>query len=221
MRKHLYIIIGLLMSVSLYAQHDLGSLNIRIGANSTVGATFTNGTILGISAAEDTGGVVAVQLPVSLDFGLTKFLSIHAGFQTGSWLNEDPNDNTIVIKKKKVSSALIGFKLYAINKENFNLYLAYDLGIGSFETEKENSGFFLVNEKQKWSGTSNNINLGMNWYYGGGFGSYFQLGYAGYNFDIKEYSLNNQANQVPNQVVADMVVKGVQLELGLCYKFGK
>ena len=209
-----FIIVG-----NLISQHDQGVINVRIGGNAALGATFVNGTVFGQKAEEDTGAVLATQIPFSIEYGITNFLSVNAGFRTGSWLNEDPNDNDVVIIKKRITSGQIGFKLYAVNKENFNLYASYDFGFGGFQTEKENKGFFLVNEKQKWSGTNNNINLGMNWYYGGNFGSYFQMGYAGYNFNLKEYSLNNEDQMRPYEIEANMKVKGFQMELGFCYRF--
>ena len=202
---------------SIFSQHDQGVFNVRVGGNATAGLTLTNGTVLGIKAEEDSGGVLATQIPVSIEYGVTKFLSVNAGFKIGSWLNDDDED--IVILKKRIKTMIVGFKLYAVNKENFNLYLGYDFGYGGFETEKENKGLIVFNEKQKWSGTNNNINLGMNWYYGGNFGSYFQLGYAGYKFNLKEYSWNNEDQIEPFDIDANMTVKGFQMELGLCYRF--
>ncbi len=200
---------------------DKGIVNLRIGGNATLGATLTNVSSNGIQAEEDTSAVLATQVPVLVEFGVFKFLSFNLGFQTGSWLNEDPDDNSVVIIEKRVSQFNLGVKLYPVNKDNFNLYLGFQYGFGGFRTEKENTGFFILNEKQKWSGTHSNISLGMNWYYGGRFGSYFQLGYSGYNFDIKEYTLNNQNLMgSPSNIAADMSVKGVHVELGLCYKFG-
>ncbi len=201
-------------------KHQPGTFNVRLGGNAALGITYVNGTVLNQKAEEDTGGVLSMQIPFSVEYGLTNYLSVNAGFKTGSWLNEDPNDNSVEVIKKRITEVVLGFKLYAVNKDNFNLYLGYDFGYGGFQTEKENTGLFLVKENQKWTGVNNNINLGMNWYYGGGFGSYFQLGYTGYKFNLKEYSLNNEDQMAPFEIEADMKVSGAQIELGFCYKFG-
>lgn len=106
-------------------------------------------------------------------------------------------------------------------KDNFQLYFGLDIGSANFQTELESTGFFLINSKQRWSGTNTAMNIGMNWYYGGKFGSYFQLGYTGYNFNVKSYTINNEDQLSKYNLSANMLVKGVQAELGLCYKFGQ
>lgn len=224
--KHLssliIVIIAIHISQNIAAQSiDKGIVNVRIGGNATLGATFTNVSSNGINADEDTSAVLATQIPVLAEFGILKFLSLNIGFQAGSWLNEDPEDNSVVVLEKRISQFNLGAKLYPVNKDNFNLYVGFQLGLGGFRTEKENTGFIIFNEKQKWTGTNSNISIGMNWYYGGKFGSYFQFGYSGYNFELKEFtSNNNNLLGSPLNIKADMAVKGVHVELGLCYKFG-
>jgi hypothetical protein len=199
---------------------DKNTFNVRIGGNATAGLTLTTVSSNGVKSDVDSSGVLATQIPVLFEYGVFKFLSLNAGFQAGSWLNEDPNDNNIVIKEKRVRQFNLGAKLYPVNKDNFNLYFGFQLGIGSFNTEKENKGLIVVNEKQRWAGTNSNLSLGMNWYYGGKFGSYFQMGYSGYQFNLKEFTLGNADMIDTFNLDADMRIKGIHVELGLCYKFG-
>lgn len=220
MIKSKYLLIVLLSVITAVSFGQL--TNIRIGGNASAGVTFVNGTISGFQQEEDTSGVIATMIPVNVDYAPWKFLSFNAGFKTGSWLNEDPNDPNIVIKKKRTSTFMLGFKLYPVMKENFHLYFGYDLGFGSFQTIVEKSGFIFTSEYQKWGGSNNNINFGMNWYFKSAFGMFFQLGYTGYNFNLKEYTINNQDQVNDNlNIQANMAVKGAQIELGFAYKFGE
>lgn len=196
-------------------------LNVRLGGNVTGGITFTTVTVNGFQSDEDTSGVLATMVPVNVDFAPWKFLSFNAGFKTGSWLNEDPNDDDVVIKKKRTSTFLLGLKAYPLMKENFHLYLGYDIGLGGFKTVKETTGIIYISEYQRWSGINQNINLGMNWYFGGALGMFFQVGYSGFNFDLKELTWNNEDQMGPANLEANMKVKGVQFELGFAYKFGQ
>lgn len=218
--KKLFTSLALILLVSI----GFGQLtNIRIGGNATAGLTLTTATINGIDSEQDSSGVVATMIPVTVDFAPWKFISFGAGFKMGSWLNEDPEDNNIVIKQKRTSTFLLGLKLYPVLKENFHLYFGYDIGFGGFKTEKETTGFLIFTDFQKWGGTNQNINFGMNWYFNSAFGMYFQMGYTGFNFKLKEYTINN-VNQLNNDAYdfsADMKVKGAQVELGFAYKLGQ
>ncbi|MCB9189886.1 MAG: hypothetical protein H6599_11475 [Flavobacteriales bacterium] len=194
--------------------------NIRLGGNASLGGTLTTLTVANTQSDEDTSAVLASFMPINVDITPWKFLSFNAGFKIGSWLNEDPNDDNIIIKQKTTSAIMFGFKLYPLMKDNFNLYFGYDLGIGGFKTVKETSGVFFVSEVQKWKGINQNINFGMNWYFGGAFGMFFQTGYTGYNLNLKEFTWNNEDQMEAFDLSANMIVKGAQLELGFTYKIG-
>lgn len=213
----------LLVVISIISSLSYGQMtNVRIGGNASAGVTFVNASYNGFAADEDTSGVIATMIPVNVDFAPWKFLSFNAGFKTGSWLNEDPNNTDIVIKKKTTSTFLLGFKLYPVMKENFHLYFGYDLGFGGFQTIKQSTGVIFWEDYQKWGGTNNNVNFGMNWYFKSAFGMFFQLGYTGYNFKLKEYTINNKDQVNDNlKINANMAVKGAQVELGFAYKFGE
>jgi hypothetical protein len=211
----------LLLLASLPLINFSQETNIRIGGNATLGGTLTTVTVSGIQSDEDTSAVLATMIPINVDFSPFKFLSINAGYKIGSWLNEDPEDNNIVIKEKRTSAFMLGLKLYPVRKDNFNLYFGYDIGFGGFKTLKETTGLIFLSEYQKWGGTNHNINLGMNWYFGGAFGMFFQTGYSGYNLNLKEYTLNNNNQMETFDLTANMLVKGAQIELGFAYRIGE
>lgn len=225
MRKLLPLIIttmGLWASV-IAQSNNTKSVNVRVGGNLNLAATLTTSRIGNFISDEDTSAVLAATIPVSVDFGLHKLVSASLGFRTGSWINEDPNDTNIEVRKQKTNTFNIGLKFYPISKKNFNLYLGYDYALSGFKKERR-----LVNtnttETQEWQGTGSFINLGTNFYFDKGFGMYFQMGYTGYNLDLKELTSTNgpiTINYIENlNYSANSIVKGVQLELGFCYKFG-
>lgn len=210
------IILGLFFAIG-YGQQ----LNLRVGGNATIGRTLTQSYVGGTFVDEDTSAVLSTMIPITLDFKPLKFLALSVGYKTGSWLNEDPNDDNVDIVSKKIKAFTIGAKLFPISKKNYQMYFGFDMGFGGFRTEKRIHGFVTYIEEQKWAGNNMNLNFGMNWFYGKRFGSYFQMGYSVYNFSIKEYNLNGENQLDLFDITADMNVKGAQFELGLCYKLGK
>lgn len=210
----------LIATCVLTSQSQSHKFNIRAGANASLGGTLTTLYSSGSQVDQDTSAVLATMFPINFDYNLHKNLSLGVSIKTGTWLNEDPNDNNYVIKQKSIKNFAFGLKAFPVRKENFELYLGYDFAFSGFRSERESTGLILINEKQKWGGVSNNINLGTNFYFGGAFGMYFQLGYTGYNFNLKELSYNNEDQIAKYDISADMLVKGIQVELGFCYKLG-
>lgn len=209
--------------LTIAQSNNTGSFNVRVGGNANLGLTLTTTQIGNLVSDVDSGGVAAITLPLSFDFGIHKLFSISAGFRVGKWINEDPNDTDIEVREAKTRTANIGFKFFPVSKKNFNLYLGYDFGLSGFSKEKYTKST-VTTENQKWGGTSHYLNIGTNFYFGKGFGMYYQMGYTGYNLDLQEYSASNPLISLDYikdfNFTANSIVKGAQIELGFCYKFG-
>ncbi len=216
------VVLGNFMAVNAQS-NNTGSINVRVGGNVNLAATLTTTKYGNISSDEDTSAVLASTIPISVDFGIHKLVSVSLGFRSGKWLNEDPNDTNIQVKEAKTKTFNIGFKFYPISKKNFNLYLGYDFALSGFRKEKTTINTNTT-DIQQWNGTGNFFNLGTNFYFGKGFGMYYQMGYTGYDLNLKEFTSTTgplSINYIDNfNFSANSLVKGFQVELGFCYKFG-
>lgn len=217
MKRIVLAIVVIIGGLTSNAQSGFGTINIRAGGNASVAATFLE-VDYGIAKDYDSSAIAAAFIPVSVDLFLTKFLSVGASYKSGTWLDEDTQDDNLEVTKKKVADYNLGVKLFPVNKDNFNFYVGADYGLSTLEKDVETK-VIVVKQHQKWSGTGLGLHLGFNAYFGSNFGIYMQTGYTQRNYSLKEYSVNN-VDALLASTTYDLLTKGGFLELGFAFKIG-
>ena len=221
MKKILLSLMGVLVLATInYSQsNQFGTLNLSAGAgfgayatNSEITATYFNGSFT--YTDKDTSGAVTTYFYLSGDFGVVKFLSVGAYFQTGKYLQE-PEDG--VVKDNGFYKLGIMPKLYLINNDKFNLYTGLGLGIQGLTTSEDDG---TTKSEGKYAGTNLHIRLGMNLYFTESIGMFMHAGYDGNNMDLKELSFTNgSTTNTPSNLSGNLIAKGLEMAVGLNFKF--
>ena len=220
MKKTILVLISAFMlSTFNYAQsNEFGTLNLSAGAGFGAYATSSEitATYFGTFTVtdKDTSGAVTTYFYLTGDFGIVKFLSVGAYFQTGKYLQE-PEDG--ITKDNSFYKLGIMPKLYLINKDKFNLYAGLGLGIQGLATSEDNG---TTKSQAKYTGTNLHARLGMNIYFTNSIGMFMHAGYDGNNMDLKELSFKSGGTtNTASNLTGNLTAKGLEMALGLNFKF--
>lgn len=221
--KKLLLLTFLLGFLSWNAQaqsHQAGTFNIHAGGSIGAYATFLEHRFQGNKVDTDSSGAATILVPIEAHYGLLHVMSIGVYAKPGKYIDEDPNDPDIVLKKNSIFTGGVSLKLYPVNREKFNLYLGLGLGRTSLKQEKEQyiANVLFTQSNTNWSGSSIYGELGFNAYFGETVGMFFNLRYDRQKLKLNEYTLNNSSlNLTDNEF--DLTAKGVNADIGIAFKF--
>lgn len=220
MRNLLFLSMLTFCSASFGQSHEFGTLNFSLGYDAGAhgvlyNSKFDNGTV-SFEQDEDTSAAVTSMFRFDGHFNVLKFLSVGLHYRGGKYI-EDP-DNTAA-KGNNVSMLGLGVRLYPVNKDKFVWYVGGTFGLSRLTMNREIVFVTTIPYQYKFKSPHIGFESGFNWYFAGGFGMNFGLGYSTQKFKMTDYSVDGDAQDLTNYENI-LSSKGVQVNIGLTYHFG-
>lgn len=190
--------------------HKKGTISSSLGFDGAVHGTLAEVKYNGTLIDQDTSAAGTTLFRFDAQYNILKWLSAGIFFRTGKYI-EDP-DNAEA-NGNKVTDFSLGIRAYALNKDKFTLYFGAYFGTSNLQISRIYSG---IPADYKWNGNNFSADLGFNWYFAKNIGLNFALGYSGHNFLLKEYYINNNAQDLTNWEHT-FITKGVHVNLGVAF----
>ena len=219
MRKLLFLA-AVLASTAASAQfNDAGRFHASLGGAAGFHATTyyqkRSYTFFGQTINVDTttrDGAVSLTLPIELDFGLVKFMSLGLYIEPGSYLDSSATEsNSIVL-------AGIQPKFYLLNKDRFALLTALQLGAAALHIVRDEDG--KVNDSDaRYLGLHWGLGLGLAVGFGRHFGMRFMTRYVGTSMPLRAAEVNGSSVDL-DDFEAKLSTGGVLIQLSLCARVG-
>jgi hypothetical protein len=202
-----------------------GDFIINLGANLGGYATswhreydyqYWDGTSIQTAHAEEDAddGAVSVILPLQLEYGLTNWLGVGAGFSFNKYLGKD---STLDITPKVNSYDIDGVvNLHFIKSRHFDMPLCINVGYSIFSYKTLDS----LSSMAKDNGINFTLGLNPRIYFGDHLGMHFDLKYASYIYPSVTFSNENDPDlNSENNESFSLKGKGLNFGLGFQYKF--
>jgi hypothetical protein len=210
MKRGLIIICYMLPILVTSQSHTKGTLSFNAnfdgGVHGTVAEVYFQNTLVD----QDTSAAATTLFRVDAQYNFLKWLSGGIFLRTGKYL-EDP-DNAEEAGNKVLDFSL-GLRAYMVNKDKFSLYFGIYYGTSALEI---NRIYTSTPVQYKWKGNNLSSDIGFNWYFVRNIGLNFSLGYSGHNFDLKEYYINNAAQNLTDWKHT-FDTKGGHINLGIAF----
>lgn len=211
----------LLNSISFSQSHTFGTFNFSAGYDAgfhgvLYNSTYNNGTFE-IKQDEDTSAAVTSMFRFDGHINLLKFLSVGLNYRRGKYIEDEENT---AAQGNKVSMIALAARLYPVNKDNFVWYLGGSFGLSNLTLNREFDIFTsTIPYQYKFRSPQVGFETGLNWYFAGGFGLNFGLGYTSQNLVMKEFSIDGE-NQDLSNYENILSSKGVHANIGLTFHLG-
>ena len=190
------------------------SLGGAFGAHATNYKTEQHFNFFGNHITVDsttTGGAVSLTVPIELDFGVARFMSLGLYVEPGSYLDSSATEsNSIVL-------AGIQPKFYLLNKDRFALLAALQLGAAGLHIEREEDNGF--NSDARYAGLQWGVGTGVAVGFGDHFGMRFMVRYLATNMALRGYEVNGDGVDLDNYE-ARLKTGGVLFQISLAARFG-
>lgn len=217
MKKLLCSIFVILTSSTLFGQaQDKGEFSFNIDYDMGIHGTMYTSEYQGNADNDpDTSAAGTQMIRINAQYNILKWLSAGLDLRTGSYL-EDPENATA--NGNKVNMWGVSLRLYPVNRDKFVWYLGTTLGGSRLEINRIYTFLIAIPAQYKFRSPHLGIETGFNWYFAKNFGLNFGFGYSSQNFEMTEYYLNGD-----KQDLADwnnhLVTKGVHTNIGLAFHF--
>lgn len=197
--------------------NDAGRLHVGVGGAFGAHATSHNlkyhFTFLGTNFTYDsttTDGAVTATLPVEVDYGIARFMSVGLYLQPGSYLDSSATESNSVIL------AGIQPKFYVLNKDRFAILAALQLGFSRLHFVRDAELGEI--EDSRYSGFQWGLGTGMSVGFGDHFGMNVMLRYVSTNMPLREYTINGPT--LAEDIEARLRTGGVLFQVGFAARFG-
>jgi hypothetical protein len=217
--KNLFALFTLFAFISFnnqtFAQsNEAGTLSINGGVGWGLYGTTSEETFDGTTIGQDTSGILSVFFPISIHYGFAERFSGGIYVRPGSYYDR-VDSNTVTTGTNSIFTAGGELCFYIVNKDRFNFYTKGGFGINKLTINDTEDP--LISER-KYGGTHWKWDLGFNAYFSDAIGMFFNLGVAGYKFELKE-ALDANSNAIDlNQYEFTFKALGPEVSLGLAIK---
>lgn len=186
------------------------NLDFDAGIHGTVSEYYYNNVLID----QDTSAAGTKMFRFDAQYNILKFLSAGFTFRKGSYV-EDPDN--VGANGNKIGIVSLGLRLYPINKDKFAMYLGLNFGSSHLQINRVNTIIVSINQRYEWQSPHFSAEFGFNWYFAKNIGMNFNLGYAGHNFNLKEYYINSTQQNLTNQKHT-FITKGAHVGIGLAFR---
>jgi hypothetical protein len=217
MRKLLFLPVLLFAFASSAQFNEAGRFHASIGGAAGFHATkyyqkFTFnffGTPVNVDTTS-TDGAATFTLPIELDFGVAKFMSLGLYLEPGSYLDSSATEsNSLVV-------AGIQPRFYLLNKDRFALLASLQLGVAGLNIVRSEPGY---TSDARYLGFQWGLGTGMAVGFGDHLGMRFMLRYVGTSMPLRAIEENGRSIDLDN-FEARLTTGGVLLQLSFCVRFG-
>jgi len=217
MRK-LLLLSSLLCSFASTAQfNEAGRFHASIGGAAGFHATkyyqkFTFnffGTPVNVDTSS-TDGAATFTLPIELDFGVAKFMSLGLYLEPGAYLDSSATESNSLVM------AGIQPRFYLLNKDRFALLASLQLGVAGLNIVRSEPGY---TSDARYLGFQWGLGTGMAVGFGDHLGMRFMLRYVGTSMPLRAIEENGSSIDLDN-FEAKLTTGGVLLQLSFCVRFG-
>lgn len=215
-RYFIFLILVLLLSNKVFMQSQTaGTFSIQAGYDFNIHATAFESNYNGLNLERDTSAAGTSMFAISALYNPLNWLTGGITFEYGSYI-EDPDD----AEANGNTTGIIAFDLraYPINGEKFNLYLGTELGYSFLEINRIYTFLGSQESQYKYKGAHAGLFAGFNLYFTPFLGWYLQFEYTDNNFELKEYTINNEPFNLTDWNIL-LNTYSVGLRTGLCFKF--
>ena len=218
MRKLTTLITLLLVSGMAMSQaHSKGKINIDLGGGLGIYTYDYLHSYKGVTLDErsaDTSYAGTTFGYITAEYGVLDWLSIGVNFTGGSYIEED-NDSENNFRTIDLST-----KFYFMNRDRFTFFGSLQYGSTVLNHDRDYSipPIFTWVEKIKHTAPHFSIGLGLKKYFNDYVGLNFSWSYNSYDFNVKEYYVNGDSQDLTDRVL-NLNVSGSELRLGLSLKF--
>ncbi len=158
-------------------------------------------------------GAATFHIPVELRYEVSDRFNAGIDMKFGSYLYSDTTDNSG--KSNHFSIIGIGAEVSLVTAEKGRVYLGAGFNSGNLTINDFASG---LGQETKWRGPGYRFNIGgIAYIYNGPIGVNFNIGYDKHNFDLKEYQLDGNLQNISN-FIGKLTVSGVDVNLGLVFR---
>lgn len=200
---------------TLSQSNDKGNFSLSVGYDIAAHLAISENRLNGTLIDTDSSGAATQLAQLNLHYGITKWFSAGLGFRKGSYL-EDPKDpdGDNKYKSNKVGEFYLDTRFYFINKDKFNMYSGLSFGLTNLKQNYTNPPLIA---DYAYKGNTYRLGLGLNWYFTKYVGLWFNLDYAGRNYELTEYVING-SNQDLTNINYTLKTKGMHAAIGVCVK---
>ncbi|MBX7051823.1 MAG: outer membrane beta-barrel protein [Flavobacteriales bacterium] len=162
---------------------------------------------------KDNDGAATFHFPVELRYEVSDRFNAGIDMKFGSYLYSDTTDNTG--KSNKFSIIGIGAEVSLVTAEKGRVYIGAGFNSGNLSIHDFAGG---LGQETKWRGPGYRFNLGgIAYIYNGPVGVNFNIGYDKHTFDLKEYQLDGNLQNISN-LIGTLTVSGIDVNLGLVFR---
>jgi len=194
--------------------NDKGTVNITAGVGLGIHGTIYQQTtsLLGIKTTEEEeDGAVTVTVPIDVQFGLFRPLSLGIYVEPGAYLDSNATrSNALLIAGVKP-------QLYLVQDGDFAWYLNGRAGMNFLNIDYQDE---QLDERieESYSGPHFGVGTGIGTYFGGAFGFNFGLIWMRSSFNLKDLTINNTTQNL-EAFEAELETSGVELTAQLAFRF--
>ncbi len=157
-----------------------------------------------------TDGAATFTLPIELDFGVAKFMSLGLYLEPGSYVDSSATESN------RLMMAGIQPRFYLLNKDRFALLASLQLGVAGLNIVRTEPGY---TSDARYMGFQWGLGTGMAVGFGDHFGMRFMLRYVSTSMPLRAIEENGSSIDLDN-FEAKLTTGGVLLQLSLCVRFG-
>ncbi|MFN4121962.1 MAG: hypothetical protein ACK4GL_01510 [Flavobacteriales bacterium] len=191
--------------------HDKGTFSAQLNYDFGVHRTVYTSKFNGFELNRDEGAAATSMLALNFQYNPAKLFSAGFNFNTGAYLENPDNAEAA---GNTYRSFFFDLRLYALNKDRFNWFLAPKVGVANLEINRRKG---IIVETSNYRATPFGIYSGFNWYPTAIFGLNMQLGYTSHNLKMRSFSVAGtevNLNNFDNRIAAG----GIHLQLGISLK---
>ncbi len=159
-----------------------------------------------------TDAAVTFTLPIELDYGVAKFMSLGLYIEPGSYVDSSATESNSV--------ALMGIqpKFYLLNKDRIAILTSLQLGAAALHFVRDENG--TVNDSDsRYLGFQWGLGAGMAVGFGDHVGLRFMTRYVNTSMPLRAAEVNGSSVDL-DKYEAKLSTGGVLIQLSLCFRFG-
>lgn len=207
------LILGLVSSTSAQS-NPKGRFSLSAGFDLGVHLVRSEYWYQGNMIEDDTTGAGTKLFQFNAHYSFAKWFSAGLGFKTGSYI-EDPNDPDSKYQSNSVGEFYLDTRFYFVNKEKFNMYAGLSFGKSTLDWNYNDNIFY---GKNFYSGPSNRLAIGLDWYLSKYVGFWYSMDFATRNFRLQTWEVNGVSQSFPDSDYY-LKTKGLHIAIGCCFKF--
>jgi hypothetical protein len=221
MKKVLLTIAAIAVFMNVNAQDKAfqkGNVCVGLGIGLGIYGTqiHSEATYGGVTVEDDTtDGAIAAIFPLTVEYGVTNWLGIGGRFAYSNYFTE--KDSITGYKQKTTGmDADLMLNFHLIKSRRFDMPIVVTVGYSNLKIQSNDPW----NSMAKDDGLNFGLALNPRIYFGDHIGMFFNVGYAGFNYNSLQYSndLDSNLNDTNNYKL-QLKGNGANLGLGLIVKF--